>query len=655
MKFLAAIFLTVGMTAAAPSVRKIEPFLSKYCADCHNAETRKGGLNLQALGREITDKNAAHWRRVFDQLDRAGMPPANKKQPSPVERSEAVVTLLNPLVAHSDTVSKSQTILRRLNRLEYRRTIGDLLGLDVSLWNPAATFPEDETDHGLDNVGETLMTSDFLLRQQLAVATEALDRAIQFGPRPRLQRLAATPPTPHFKQTALTRHHWSVNSQEYLALFARAHGAKGGFAVIPSGKVTPHENGPRVQAWEGASVGGRYKLQVVASYNIGRPWLKGVVHDTDEVPTLAVTLAPWGVGLPTRESPQDMQVREWALPRNGEQRKFEAEIWLDRTWFPKLRWLNGPTEDPNLDLVQSLAPDQWESVDKKKLSNKEKGEWLRRMGRELAQIYRGPSVRLHSISIEGPLVEEWPPAGHRAMFGDAHWNELEPRPFLERFASRAFRRPLRSGELDPIVSMVEAALANGMEREVALRNGLRAILVAPQFLYLYENKGRLDDYALANRLSYFLWATMPDAELLKLAAAGQLNDRRILLGQVRRLLADSRSDAFVRHFTDRWLGLHELGAMPPDENGFGAWYYHGQLERNSREETVRFFRHVLDQNLSVSHFIDSDIAFVNYPLARLYGIEGVNSRAFELIKLTDPRRGGLLGQASVVDCFSQRH
>jgi hypothetical protein len=234
------------------------------------------------------------------------------------------------------------------------------------------------------------------------------------------------------------------------------------------------------------------------------------------------------------------------------------------------------------------------------------------------------------------------------MFGDASWNELEPRPFLERFAGRAFRRPLRSGELDPIVSMVETALANGMERQVALKNGLRAILVAPQFLYLYENKGRLDDYALANRLSYFLWATMPDAELLKLAAAGQLNDRRILLGQVRRLLADSRSDAFVRHFTDRWLGLHELGAMPPDENGFGAWYYHGQLERNSREETVRFFRHVLDQNLSVSHFIDSDIAFVNYPLARLYGIEGVNGRAFELIKLTDPRRGGLLGQASVL-------
>ena len=167
--------------------------------------------------------------------------------------------------------------------------------------------------------------------------------------------------------------------------------------MIPSGEVTPHENGPRVKAWEGAPVGGRYNLRVVASYDVGRPWLKGVVHDTTEVPTLAVSLAPWGVGLPTRESPQDVQVREWALPRNGERREFETEIWLDRTWFPKLSWLNGPIKNPNLDLVQSLAPDQWETVDKKKLSNKEKGEWLRRMGRELAQIYRGPSVRLLSL------------------------------------------------------------------------------------------------------------------------------------------------------------------------------------------------------------------------------------------------------------------
>ena len=168
MKFVAAILLTVGIIVAAPSARKIEPFLLKYCVDCHDTETSEGGLNLQTLDREITDENLDHWRRVFDQLDRVGMPPSNKKQPSPAERSEAVATLLNSLVVHLDAKSKSQTILRRLNRLEYRRTIGDLLGLDVSLWDPAATFPEDETDHGLDNVGETLTTSDFLLRQQLA-------------------------------------------------------------------------------------------------------------------------------------------------------------------------------------------------------------------------------------------------------------------------------------------------------------------------------------------------------------------------------------------------------------------------------------------------------------------------------------------------------
>ncbi|MBO21141.1 MAG: hypothetical protein CMM26_01985 [Rhodospirillaceae bacterium] len=149
------------------------------------------------------------------------------------ERAEAVAILLHLLVDRLEADRKNQTILRRLNRLEYRRTVGDLLGLNVTFWDPSARFPEDETGHGLDNVGETLVTSDFLLSQQLAAATEALDRAIQFEPRPRSQRVAASPPAPHYKQTALTRHHWEENTQEYLSLFARAQGTKGGFAVIP--------------------------------------------------------------------------------------------------------------------------------------------------------------------------------------------------------------------------------------------------------------------------------------------------------------------------------------------------------------------------------------------------------------------------------------
>ena len=142
--------------------------------------------------------------------------------------------LLRPLITHLEAKQESQTVLRRLNRLEYRNTIGDLMGLAVSLWNPAESFPEDETEHGFNNIGEVLITSKSLLEQHLAAATQIIDRTVQFGPRPQVIRFATKPPTPHYKQTAMTRHAWEVRTQNYLSIFTRAVGNKGGFIVVPS-------------------------------------------------------------------------------------------------------------------------------------------------------------------------------------------------------------------------------------------------------------------------------------------------------------------------------------------------------------------------------------------------------------------------------------
>ena len=646
-----AVAILMGMVSqvwAQPLTKGLEPFFTKYCLDCHDAQSKKAGLNLEALDRNITANSYSDWRRVFDQIERADMPPKKKLQPSRVEREKAVSLLLASLVPHLKSSQKSQTVLRRLNRMEYRNTVGDLMNLDVSLWDPTEEFPEDETDHGFNNIGETLVTSDFLLQKQLAAATKIIGRTIRFEDRPKVIRFAAKPPDPHYKQTAMTRHAWEMLSKDYLSLYSRGNGNKGTYVVVPSGEITPHESGPRVKAWEGAPIAGRYRFRVVASYDAGGDWFSEVTHDPTEVPTLALTVAPWGFNLPTRESPRDIQIYDWALPRDGRQKSMEIEIQLEPDWFPKVSWLNGPSKNPSLDLVVKYAPKRWEAVDKKKLSSKEKGQWLRRMGRELAKIYRGPSVRIHELSIEGPIFDQWPPTGHQLLFGKNNWEDVDPRDFLEEFASRAFRRPIETGEIDPILKMVNTSLANGVAREVALRNGLRAVLVSPQFLYLDENEGELDDYSLASRLSYFLWSTMPDKELLKLAETGKLREPETLRIQVNRMLADKKSNAFIRNFTNRWLELYKLGMMPPDAKGFGAWYYQGQLERNGREETERFFRHLLDENLGVSYFIDSDFTFLNYPLAKLYGIKGINSRTFEKVNLNDKRRGGLLGQASVL-------
>lgn len=636
----AILFCFVLLVSSAAAEADLQPFLDRYCFDCHGEEDPKGDLNLENLAWPVSSSNAKEWRKVFDQIDRGDMPPAKKKQPSAAERRRAVNALLAPLIELLEAEKKSQTVLRRLNRVEYRNTIRDLLKVDVSLWDPTEGFPQDETEHGFDNIGEVLVTSDFLLKGQLAAASDAIDRAIQRGPRPEAMLLRTKPPRPLHKQAALTKATWDVVTQQYQEIFTRGY-RKGGFIPLPSPKEVEEKNGrPNVKEWSGAPFAGRYRLRVVASYHEDAEWMEEIRYDKSEAPLLALWVAPPGFELPARKNSRDVRLQQWSLPRNGLRHTNEVEIWLEKTWYPKIDWLNGPEKPLSQELVQKYAPEKWENFDRRKASSGKKNAWLYRMRMELAKIYRGPSVQLHEYSIEGPIIEEWPPASHTAVLSGTN--------ILEDFAARAFRRPLLAGEIDPIKRMVAADLRKGADSDSALRNGLRAILVSPQFLYLYENEGRLDDHALANRLSYFLWSTMPDETLRVLALGGKLTDPKVLHAQIERMLADEKARAFVHHFTDRWLELYKLGSMPPDPKGLGALYFEGDLEYNSREETKRFFRHLLDENLSVANFVDSDFAFINYPLAKLYGIPGVTTRAFQKVTLSDPRRGGLLGQASVL-------
>ncbi len=193
----------------------------------------------------------------------------------------------------------------------------------------------------------------------------------------------------------------------------------------------------------------------------------------------------------------------------------------------------------------------------------------------------------------------------------------------------------------------------------AMKDGLKAALCSPAFLYLAEpepksasgKKQPLTAFALASRLSYFLWSTMPDAELLRLAKSDDLLKSDVLTAQVRRMLASPRSEAFVRGFLDSWLNLRSLGDMPPDRATFEE-YYDQSLQSAMRKETELFTRNLIDSNESVVRFLDADYTFLNRPLARHYGMKeavpAADGHLFRRVKLTDPNRGGLLGQGSVL-------
>ena len=233
------------------------------------------------------------------------------------------------------------------------------------------------------------------------------------------------------------------------------------------------------------------------------------------------------------------------------------------------------------------------------------------------------------------------------LYGNLKLGDLNPETIDERlsaFARSAFRRPPTEGELKPIRALVAAKLNAGLKPLEALQLGLQTILCAPGFLYQHEGEGNLNGYALASRLSYFLWSSMPDEELLKLAAAGTLNEPATRRKQVERMLADPKGQRFVSNFTRIWLELDNIGKMPPSKDFLS--YYRDNLESAMRKETEHFFGHILKENLPPREFLAANYSFLNRELAEHYGMPGLKGNHFRKVILPKASRGGILGHGS---------
>ena len=270
--------------------------------------------------------------------------------------------------------------------------------------------------------------------------------------------------------------------------------------------------------------------------------------------------------------------------------------------------------------------------------------------RKDADTYPNPGIEIGDITIEGP-IEQWPPPSRARLLGDVdpqRGTVKDARKILERTLRRAFRRPLELSEADPYVSLVQSELAGGGSFEAALRLGLKAVLCSPEFLFLEEpGRDAISQHALASRLSYFLWSSMPDAELLSLADQGRLDDAEVLRGQVDRLLNSSKAKAFTVNFTAQWLTLKDIDFTSPDRKLYPE--FDELLKLSMVEETQRFFQEMLSRDLSVMNIVDSDFLIINERLAKHYGIEGVKGQEFRKVVLPDDSvRGGVLTQASIL-------
>ena len=586
-----------SLGAQADGDRQVREFFGARCTECHGAEVKKKGLRLDTLPATFSDREVRdRWAQVHDRIRLGEMPPKAHARPTPDE-IKPVLAWIAARVDGAEAEKRARegrTVLRRLNRVEYQNTMRDLLGVDLNLMD---LLPPDASANGFDNVGEALHASSFLMERYLDAADLALNAAIANGPRP--------------------------------AGIKRRFDLKKEGSVKAKGDVYRHLDDAVAIfcSWESANV-------QVCLWSLRTP-LPGRYR---------IRLS--GYGFQTGGRPVTFHLKDGSFIDTGDNRT--------------IAYFDVPENTPTVvEIVERL----------------EAGKTLRLAVDGLgvrphdiakaggAEGYKGPGLAVQWIDVEGPLLESWPPAGHRMLFADmaqapdpqrrgrvevvSAAPAADARRILGDFARRAFRRAVTDADIRPFVARVEAKMAEGHSFERALRAGLKAVLISPEFLFLRERPGRLDDYSLASRLSCFLWSSMPDEELLVLAGRGGLAKPDVLRGQVERMLRDPRAKAFTENFAGQWLNLRAIDDTVPDPGLYPD--YDDDLKGSMLREPHLFFDEVLKDDLSLTRFVASDFSLLNGPLAKLYGIPGVEGREFRKVALPpESHRGGVLTMAAVL-------
>ena len=603
--FLCVIASTLSAAALFP--KETEAFLELHCFDCHGDGAAKGGLDLEKLGRDLADEATfSKWELIFDRVDKGEMPPAKvKDQPEPKELAEFRDSMF-PRLEKAHAAAKG-TVLRRLNRREYENTMNDLFGTALEL---EKLLPEDGRSHEFDNVGDALGISmqhmGMYIRTAGMVLEEAIAKTIE-EPKP---------------QKRVARYTDDKRMDRYLG-DNRLKLADGSIVRF-SADGYPRGNIKSVSTREE----GFYRIKV-----------SGFAYQSESPITFSVGATTY--------------------------RRGEEEPIFGYFSFPPGK----PGKLHTVELTVFMGDRYMIQIEPYGIADPDLGR--RRKEKIHAREYKGPGLAIHSVEVEGPLVGEFPMRGHKLLFADIQREEIPPRnprdrekprykpqfkiisvnekadaqKALGRLAESAFRRSVSEKEVAPYVQLFENERKKGEAFEPALRTAATALFCSPHFLFLRETPGALDDFALANRLSYFLNRTAPDAELLALARQGRL--RANLRAQTERLLKHKRFGRFITDFTEAWLNLRDMDFTMPDRTLYPE--FEPYLRFSMPRETEAFLRELIESNLPAANIAKSDFAMLNDRMAEHYLIDGVVGSQFRKVKLpADSWRGGFLSQASVM-------
>lgn len=592
----ALLLSALAATALAGSLpAPVKAAVGRYCLDCHDGDVTKGNLDLGKILSDDLQTHSVEWERVVRKLAARQMPPIGKDRPAEKEFEHLVATLgssLDQLAAKKPNPGRTDPF-HRLNRTEYRNVIRDLLGLEI---DAATLLPKDDASHGFDNLtGGDL--SPTLLNRYISAA-EKISRLAVGSPisRPNGDTYRLKP---------------DLTQEEPVANLPL--GTRGGTLI--------RHTFPR---------DGEYEIQIRLTRD--RNEMVEGLHETHELEVLL---------------DRDTAARFQVSPPKGN-RDYETVDAHLKARVPVKAGLHevGVTFIKNSSSLVETQRDPYQAR---------------------YNMHRHPrlSPAIYQVSVTGPYAsqEAGETASRRKLFVCYPKNPGEETACAERivsaFVRRAYRRPVVAADwAKPLKFYHEAKEAGGFEAGIG--SALSAVLVSPEFLFRIERDPtdvapatayRIGDLELASRLSFFLWSSIPDEELLAIAQRGELHRPKVLESQVRRMLADSRSSSLVENFAAQWLHLRNLESFTPDLRLFPD--FDDNLRDAFRRETELHFEALLREDRTVLDLIKTDHTFLNERLAKHYGIPNVYGSRFRRVALdSQSRRGGLLRQGSVLTVTS---
>jgi len=639
--------IAIIVLAALPVFAATSGFTGKYCTGCHNGTAKVSGLDLASLEFDPSNpSNFAEWVKLYDRLEAGEMPPKSiSKRPDAAEQQAFLKSLSLSLkdVEQKKTLLEGRATERRLNAYEYENALRDLF--HAPWLQLKGQFAEDGEAYRFNKISDALDVSHVHVSRYMSAADYAIRQVMSVE--------KTQPPT--------STNRFYAREQETLISKINAQNQKGDRATYPIlfgpsgpqpqpdvfaktapmtvGGKDPEMREKEAVAWVSsnyvtgfkyqwdrfkAPVAGRYRIRF-KGYTL---WVSPLADKKPDFTHLSRGRREEAINVYTRNGVLNRHVGSFDLTPEPAVHDI-GEVWL----------VAGETVVPDASRLYRSRPNNFHNP--------------------LMTAEGAPGIAFQWMEVEGPLYDDSTTAGYRLLFGKlplkgaevvSDTPEKDEERLMRGFLKEAYGNPrVKEADVKRFVVLVEAQRKAGLSFTDAMIAGYTAVLASPEFIYLREKPGRLDDYALATRLSLFLWNSLPDKELLARAAKSELSHPAVLWAETERMVADPKAERFIDAFLDYWIDLRKMEDSTPSATLYNDYYLDDALAEAAVAESRLYFGEMLKHNLPVRCVVDSNFTYLNERLAVHYGVPDVKGVTMRRVVLpADSARGGFMTQASVL-------